>query len=579
MSFFAELRRRHVYRVAVLYVIVSWLVLQVADVIMSFLPLPEWTSNLIFLLLVLGFPLALFFAWAFELTPDGIKRDTQSEADLPRSTSSRKKLDILIFSAMLIAIAYFAYTHDWRSEFGSEESAEIRSIVVLPLDNLMNDPDQAFFVDGMHEALITELSKITALRVISRTSALHYRNSGKAIPEIARELGVDAIVEGSVLRSGKTVRVTAQLIEGHSDRHLWADNFDRELIDILALYSDVTREIVNQIKITLTSEEEADLVVSRQVSPEVYELFLKGRYHCYKWSPQDMQRGADAMQQAISLDPQHAPSYAGLASCLQYSAFFGYVSPLEITPRSRAAALMAVQLDDGLADAHVALAGVFYYLEYNTKAAEEELIRALTLDPAHFRALVHLSWLLGEAGRFDEALEPTLRAVQLDPLSTVAYITQGQMYYLQRDFDQAILAFEKALELNSNDVAAHQYLAWPYEQMGQFEKAISLHQTAVELSQREPLYLAGLGYSYGLAGKHEDALHILEELQQAQQPAAYHQAIVHLGLGNHEQAIDLLEKAFDARNSYVLAYIRKGPQFDPLRNNERFVKLVKQLEQ
>ena len=163
MSFFAELKRRHVYRVAVLYIIVSWLVLQVADVFMSFLPLPAWTNNLIFLLLVLGFPLALFFAWAFELTPEGIKRDQQTETDLPRSKASRKKLDVLIFGAMVVALGYFAFKHDWQGEPPSEETAEIRSIVVLPLGNLMNDPEQAFFVDGMHEALITELSRITAL--------------------------------------------------------------------------------------------------------------------------------------------------------------------------------------------------------------------------------------------------------------------------------------------------------------------------------------------------------------------------------------------------------------------------------
>jgi TolB-like protein/tetratricopeptide (TPR) repeat protein len=521
------------------------------------------------------------FAWAFELTPDGLRRDKLSVAEqqikAPRSAASRKKLDIMIFGAMAVALAYFVFTHDWQGDSDSVVPGEIRSIVVLPLDNLMNDPDQAFFVDGLHEALITELSKITALRVISRTSALHYRDSGKALPEIARELGVDAVVEGSVLRAGETIRVTAQLIEGSTDRHLWADNFDRELTDILALYADVTREIVNQIRVTVTPEEANGLEVSQRVNPEAYELFLKGRYLCNKWGPQEMLQGIELMEQSISLDTQHAQSYAGLARCLQYSAFFNYVSPLEITPRARAAALMAVELDDDLADAHVALSGVRYYLEFRANAAEKELTRALDLEPANLGALIHLAWLLAESGRFDEALKPALRAVQRDPLSIAAHQTMGQMFYLQRDFEQAILAFEKGLELGRNDVSLHQYLAWPYEQMGQYERAIALHKTAVELSQRDPLYLAGLGYSYGKAGMREDALQILEELSQAKAASPYDMAIVHLGLGNYEQAIDWLEKAYDARNSY-LVYMDQGPKFDPLRDDDRFIRLLERME-
>ncbi len=581
MSFVAELKRRHVYRVAILYIIVSWLVLQVADVFMSFLPLPEWTANLIFLLLVLGFPISLVFAWAFELTPQGLQRDRRSVTDhqieAPRTAATGKTLNVMIISAMALIIAYLAFTHEWRDDAGIVKQGEILSIVVLPLENLMNDPEQAYFVEGMHEALIIELSKITALSVISRTSALHYMNSGKTVPEIAQELGVDAVVEGSVLKAGNKVRITAKLIEGSTDRHLWADHFDRELTDILALYADVTREIANQIKITVTPEEQAKLVVSRQVNPEVYELYLKGRYQCYKWSPLEMQQGVELMQQAISLDTQHAPSYAGLARCLQYSAFFGYVRPEDISTRSKAAALMAVELDDGLAEAYVALAGVLYYLEYNASAAEKQLIKALELEPANFDALIHLSWLLGETNRFEEALGPTLRAIELDPFSIVAHQAMGQIQYLHGDFDQAILAFEKALDLDRKDSSIYQFMAWPLEQIGEYERAIALHKSAVEFSQGAPLYLSGLGYSYGMAGMDDMAMQILEELRQAEHPSAYNLAIVHLGLGNYERAIDLLEVAFEARNSYVLAYLNKAAQFDPLRDNERFRILINRI--
>jgi len=573
MSFFAELKRRNVYRVAALYVIVSWLLLQAADVFTSFLPLPEWTGGLIFLLLVIGFPVALIFAWAFELTPEGLRRETETAKDKPRSTGSRKKLDVLIFAAMAVALVYFGLNHDWQAAPETVAPGEIRSIVVLPLDNLMNDPEQGYFVEGMHEALITELSKIKALRVISRTSAMHYKDSGKPVPEIARELGVDAVVEGSVLRAGNMVRVTAQLIEARSDRHIWADNFDRELTDILALYADVTREIVNHIRITVTPEEEAGLAVSRPVNPEVYELYLKGHHLCGNWSPQEMQQGIKLLQQAVNLDPKHAVANAQLALCLVDTAFFEYMMPVEIDSRARAAALTAVQMDDQLAEAHVALGSVSYYLRFDPRAGEGEYLRALELNPNSVDALIHITWVLTASGRFDEALEPLHRAIELDPLSTSVRNAMGQLYYLNRDFDRAIQEYEKALELDRSDPSLHYYLAGPYEQQGQFEKAITLYKSATELSEGAPLYLSALGHAYGVAGMHEQALLILEELQQAAYPSPYNLALVYLGLGQHEQAIDWLEKAFKARNSHIV-YINQGPRFDPLRDNERFISLV-----
>jgi len=578
MSLFTELKRRHVYRVAMLYVIVSWLVLQVADIFMSFLPLPEWTNNLVFLLLVLGLPIALVFAWAFELTPDGLRREGESTPDHNNSGSrsaaaSRKKLDLMIFGAMSVALLYFSFTHDWKSEPDVIDAGEIHSIVVLPLDNLMNDPEQAFFVEGMHEALITELSTIKALHVISRTSAMHYKGSGKPVPEIARELGVDSVVEGSVLRAGNMVRVTAQLIEAQSDRHIWADNFDRELTDILALYADVTREIVNQIRITLTPDEAASLARSQPVNPEVYELYLKGHHLCGNWSPQEMLQGTELLQQAVSLDPQNAVANAQLALCLVDTAFFDYMMPVEIDSRARTAAQTAVQLDDQLAEAHVALGSVSYYLGFDPRTGEGEYLRALELNPNSIDALLHLTWVLTASGRFDEALGPLQRAIELDPISTSVINAFGQIYYLNREFDRAIQEYEKALELARSDPSLHYYLAGPYEQQGQYERAIALYKAAVELSEGAPLYLSALGHAYGVAGMHQEALQILDELQHANNVSQYSLAVVYLGLDQHEQAIDWLEKAFEARNSHMV-YINQGPRFDPLRENKRFISLL-----
>ena len=577
MSFFAELKRRNVYRVAGLYVIVSWLILQTIDVLTSFLPLPEWTGRLIFVLLVIGFPIALIFAWAFELTPEGVKRERDTTADEQGVARPRKKIDFLILGLLVGALAYFAWQHDWRDEPDALAAGEIRSIVVLPFENLMIDPEQAFFVAGIQEALITELSKIGALRVISRTSAARFKDSGKLVPEIGRELGVEAVVEGSVLKAGDIVRITVQLIEARTDRHLWAENFDRQLSDILALYSEVTHEIARQIRLTLTADEIAEIAATRPVDPQAYELYLKGRYLCENWSPDEIEQGIRLLQDAVSLEPQNAPAQAQLALCLQYNAFFGYVGQGDVYSRSRAAAALAVQLDDQLAEAHVALAGVLYYLEFNPKAASKALDRALQLNPASVKGLLHSSWLLGESGRFEEAFERNRRALSLDPLSTVVNHAMGQLYYLNRDYAHATVEYEKALTLDRSDPSLSHFLALAHEQLGQFPEAIALHKEAIELSNGHSLYRAALGFSYGAAGMREEAREILAELRQDPPAAPFDIAIVYLGLDDHEQAIDWLEKSYEARDSQLI-YANRGPRFDPLRNEPRFIRLLNRID-
>jgi TolB-like protein/Flp pilus assembly protein TadD len=576
LRLFKELQRRNVFKVALAYIVAAWLVMQVADVVLNNVAAPDWTLHVLIVFIALGFPFAVIFAWAFELTPEGLRRETEPEAEESLQAGSRRTFNTLIVAVVVVALVYLGLTYDWGREPQSVAPGEIRSIVVLPLDNLMNDPSQGYFVEGMHEALITELSKIKALRVISKTSAMRYKDSGKAVPAIASELGVDAVVEGSVLRAGNVVRVTTQLIEAKTDRHIWADNFDRELNDILAIYADVTREIVNHIRINLTPDEQASLAKSSPVNPEVYELYLKGRYLCDNWSPQEMQQGIALLQNAVNLDPQHAASHAKLAQCLQDSAFFEYLKPLEIDSRARVAATTAVRLDDRLAEAHVALGGVNYYLGFDGKSAEREYLRALELNPNSIDALLHVAWLFSQAGRFDEAIVPAQRAVELDPFATATLVTLGQVYHLNRDFDRAIQAFENAMELDRNDPSVHYYLAWPIAQKGQYDKAVVLSKSAAELSGGAPLYMSALGHAYGMAGMEQEALQILEELKQKPHASPYNLAIVHLGLRDHEQALEWLEKAYEAR-SIPLVYIKQGPKFDPLRDDERFISLLERM--
>ena len=576
MTFFAELKRRNVFRVAAYYLALSWLILQVTDVLSSMLQLPEWTGRLIIFLLVIGFPVALLLAWAFELTPEGLRREVEPGADGAVAGSRGRQSNYLLAAVIAAAVAVFAWKQAPQDMPDVAESGVIRSVVVLPFKNLMNDPDQDFFVEGMHDALITQLSKINSLQIISQTTAMHYAGSEKPLSEIARELDVDAAVEGSVLKAGDVVRITTQLIDARNDRHIWAENFDRKLVDILALYNDVTREITYQVQVTVTPEEVANLADSNPVDPEAYELYLKGRHLCENWSPQEMRQGAEALQQAIDLAPDYATPYAHLAMCLVDSAFFEYVQPDEIESRARTAAMNAVQLDDGLAEAHVALGSVLYYLEFNPRAAEAEYLKAYRLNSGSVDTLVRMSWFYAESGRFDEALEPTLHAVNLDPLSTAVRNALGQVHYLSRDFNLAIENFEKALNLDQSDPSLHYYLGLAHEQQGRHEQAIALFESAVALSQQAPLYLAALGHAYARAGMRDEAQNLLTRLEQSEQPSPFNLAVVRLGLGDYEAALELLARAVD-QGSFQTLYLKTGPRFDAVRDDARFEQLIAQL--
>ncbi len=575
-SVWGELNRRNVVRVAIAYAIVSWLILQLTDVLLPLLGLPEWVGRLVVLLLVIGFPLALLFAWAFELTPKGLKREKDVDRSQSITHSTGRKLDFVIIGTMAVALLYFAVTHDWSGKQGSVEPGEITSIVVLPLDNLMNDPQQDYFVDGMHEALITELSKIRALKVISRTSAARYRNTEKSAPEIALELGVDAIVEGSVLRAGNTVRVTAQLIDARSDHHLWADNFDRELSDILALHSDLAQAIVGEIRVAVTPEEESRFANFGSVNPEVYELYLKGRFLCGKFTSEEMATAIRYLQQAIERDPGYAPAFAELAMCYTDSSFFEYLPPLEVYPMAKAAAVRALEIDDRLAEAHTALAAVYYQMDWKFLEADKAFKRAIELNPNNSRTLIYYAWMLGETGRFEEAMVPAQRVQELDPLSVEANIAVAEILYLSRNYDEAIKEYSKNLDLRPNDPAVHYFLAWPYEQKGMFEKAIALLEKAVTLSDGAPVYLSALGHSHALAGNRGEALKILEQLQNSSAPmppSSFHIALVHIGLGNDDRAFQLLEDAFRER-AFHFIYLIAEPKFDRLRPDPRFDDLL-----
>jgi len=438
---------------------------------------------------------------------------------------------------------------------------EITRLAVLPFVNLMNDPEQDYFVDGMHDALLTELCRLGALTVISRQSVVRYKGSDKSLGDIARELQAHALIEGSVLRAGDDVRINVQLIEAAADRHLWAEVFDRKLENVLALHIDVARAIAGEIKVKLTPEEETGLASARRVNPETYELYLKGMYYVYR---DEFEQGLAYLNQAIERDPADPLAYAGLA--LGYATIGHSSEPTpDCWPRARAAALTALRLDETLAEGHSALATVKTYYERDWEGAEQAFLRANELNPNLAMNHYHYAWYLALFGRLDEAIVEHKRAQELDPLTPLHTTWLGGLYWIVGDYEKAIEEVQKVLELNPDNRSALHVLGNALADAGKYEEAIAAHQkTGV---------LWALGRTYALAGRRDEAQKILAELEkkEATPGVAFGLAKLYTALGEKDEAFRWL--AYE-QPAYSVPWVRVSRWSRPLRDDPRFKDLL-----
>ncbi|MBI3634721.1 MAG: protein kinase [Candidatus Rokubacteria bacterium] len=455
----------------------------------------------------------------------------------------------------------------------------IRSLAVLPLDNLSGDATQEFFSDGMTEALIADLAKLKGLRVISRTSAMRYKRSAKPLPEIARELNVDAIVEGSVLRSGGRVRITAQLIQAATDTHLWAESYEREMSDVLSLQSEVARAIAREIQHALSPQAEASLQRATRVSPAAYDAYLKGRFHWNRRTEVALFRALDYFNQAIQQDPAWPQAHAGLADNFDVMGFYGFMEPREAFPRARAAAMKALELDETLGEAHIALAYVYHYHDWRWDESEREYARGVELNPGYaIGYLWHLN-LLTCMGLFEEARAEGRRALELDPLSLIINVAQGWISFFGRDYERAVVEFGRGQELDPTFVQGRLWCGWALAELGRLEEAIREQQEAVRYSDRSPESLACLAYALARSGRAEDAralLAELEELSSRHHVSGYHTALVRIGLGETDAAFGDLKRATEQKSHWV-TYLNVDPRLDGLRGDPRFEGLVRQV--
>lgn len=484
-------------------------------------------------------------------------------------------------AALLLAAVIFGFNIGGlrdRLEHGVSSST-IRSLAVLPLTNLTGDPGQEYFVDGMTDELTTNLAQISALRVPSRTSAMHFKDTKKALPQIAKELNVDVIVEGSVVRSGDRVRITAQLIEARTDRHLWARSYERELKDIFELQDELARGIAEEIRIKLTAEERSRLAVARPVDPKAHEAYLKGRYFYEKMTTPGFKQGLEYYEQAVKGDPTYAPAYVGLAASYKELGVWNALPPREASSQAKAAVGKALALDDSLGEAHATLGQIHFLWDWDWAGAEREYKRALELTPSSSICRVQYSTFLSAMGRHAEALAQIKEAHAVDPVSLITNGLLGGVYFWAHRFDEAIDQFQKTLLLYPDSAVNHSYLGQCYEPKGMYAEAVEEYVKTKELSgvSKEELSVfreafASSGIKGFLRAELESA--IARSKRQYVPPAVF--ARLYARLGENDQAFEWLEKAYQDRH-HSMAFMKVEPMLDSLHSDPRFQDLLRRM--
>jgi TolB-like protein/Flp pilus assembly protein TadD len=497
----------------------------------------------------------------------------------PPAPSVVSRRTVLLLAAA--AIVFLGVVLVLRLTGRARGAGRIESLAVLPLANLSGDPQQEYFADGMTEELITNLAQISALRVGSRTSAMRYKGTQKSVPEIGRELEVDALVEGSVLRVGDRVRITAQLIQAPTDKHLWASTYERDLSDVLTLQGEVAKAIAGEIGVRLTPQERSQLADKKTVNPEAYEAYLKGRYHSFRGTAPDAQKSLDYFQQSVAKQPDFAKGYAGIANAYQQMAgsAYGVLSPKEAFPKAKVAAMRAVELDSTLAEPYESLGWSSFVFDRDWTTAENQFQQAVRLNPNYAAAHQSYGTFLSRVGRFDEAIREVKRAQEIDPLSLVGNLDVGLALHWARRDDEAIPLFRRVLDIDPNYLRAHWGLGLALVQKKKYDEAIAELQKAVELSGGGAGQLGSLGYAYGAAGRRAEALGIVEKLKERSReryvpPATV--AIVLSGLGETDQALAWLERANEARDPWATG-LKVEPGFDSLRPDPRFQDLMRRV--
>ncbi|MFT5139026.1 MAG: adenylate cyclase [Lysobacterales bacterium] len=586
MSFFNELKRRNVFKVAAAYVIVGWLTMQVGDTLGPALLLPEWINSALAFFLILGFPLAMFFAWAFEMTPEGIKKEKDVDRGESITQVTSQKLNGMIIGLLVVALGYFAFDKfvldperdaelvSQMQEQAAETVAETepegpdeKSIAVLPFVNMSDDASNEFFSDGITEELLNLLAKIPELKVTSRSSAFSFKGQNIHIPTVAERLNVKHVLEGSVRKAGNRVRITAQLIEAQSDVHMWSETFDRELDDIFAIQDEIAREVVTVLQIQLLGE----VPVAEETDTEAFTSYLQGKHLLETADQTKPLLAMEAFQKAIDIDPEYAPAWAGLARATRWAANWGEIDQTEGNETARDAARKALSLDDSSALAWAVLSRVQYVYDWDWYAAQGSIRTALALEPNNGQALEDASRIARAVGKFDEGVELALRAVEVDPLNPVLLRNLAVAYWGSDQHLESLKAMQRIYELYPEREGAQLDHVWPLINLGQPEEGLKYITAETEAypENRETVALASIYVMHALGREDESNAALKFIVDNASEWLAFQVAEAYAWLGNSDKAFEWLEISYSQRDGGV-THLLGDPTMVKIHNDPRW---------
>ena len=607
MSFLNELKRRNVLRVGAAYIVSSWLLIQVAETIFPLFGFGDTPARLVVIVLAIAFIPSMIFAWVFEITPEGLKKDADVDRKRSITRDTGKTLDRIILIVLALALAYFAFDkfvldpardlskvetarQEGRAAALTESYGE-RSIAVLPFVNMSDDPEQEYFSDGISEELLYLLTQIPELRVISRSSAFMFKNKDISIPEVAKQLNVAHVLEGSVRKAGNRIRITAQLIEARSDTHLWSQAYDRELDDIFAIQDEVAKAISGALKLELASVEEPAVRfgLDETVRTAAYDAYLRGRFLAQGSTADEINVGLTYLREATRLDPSFALAYAGIADAMIVKAFFSTSPPAEIVGEARTSAQSAIALNPNLAEAYSALASIRMFFDFDWSGSEDAFIKATSLGPTSSIAYYRYANLLTGLARFDEAVQMAERAVEIDPVGIGALHALGLAKLFGGDFEGASAAFGNAIEVRPAWTWGYVKKSLAHALNGQEIEALALAKEMEEMTGGwGSAFLQGwLAWVYSVTDQDELLLSVVERInlgiEENRIEDPFGVALTYFAIGDLPMALDWMERTINERSPNALFWgvgtadhLRLAPV--GFREDPRFMELLRRMD-
>ncbi len=584
LNFWQELKRRKVVRVITVYAAAAFVILELVDIVSPALGLPSWTLGFVIVILCIGFIISVILSWIYDITPEGVQKTKPSRKNQKGGKiSGSKGWKIATYLSIVVIIGLLIINLAGRKQKTEKYPELEKSIAVLPFENLSSDEEHAWFSDGITDVIINQLSKIANYRVIGRTSTLKYKEEKKSIPEIGEELGVNYIIEGTVQRQENELRISVQLVRVFNEDHIWSDLYDREVKDIFNIQTDIAKHIAEELKTALTPEEINNIEKKPTENVQAYNLYLKGRYFWNKRTKDGMKEAEDYFNAAIDLDGNYALAWAGLADCYFMTVDYMYVtskdSIRDYKQKAKDAAIKALEFDPSLSEALATLAYIKLNFEWDWNGALEDFEKAIELNPHYGTAHQWYANLLTVLNQHDKAVAEAKLARQIDPLSPIINRNVARRLYFAHKYEQAIEASLNALRIKPDFFPSLWTLSLSYLQNKNYSGAIQEMQKAVKYSGDDYFVKALLGYVYGTAGEQEEAKVILNELIETSKykkiPAIAF-AVIYIGLGENDIAMDWLEKAYEERTNHLI-YLNSNPIYDPIRSESRFIELVKKM--